>query len=227
MIKLYLFDIEGTTTDIRFVHTVLFPYSRTQLPEFVRNHHHEETIAAAVSDVQATVLKEEGRTVDLDGAIAKLLQWIDEDRKHGALKEIQGHIWDLGYSRNDFQGHVYDDVAPSFLRILDSGATVGIYSSGSVHAQKLIFGFSTAGDLTPLIAHYFDTKIGGKRERTSYTNIATATHLSPGEIRFFSDIPQELEAARSAGMSVTHVVRPGTQASDFPSIADFTGLPTR
>ncbi len=225
MIKLYLFDIEGTTTDINFVHKVLFPYSKIHLPEFVQHHQHEKAITEAIKDVQATVLKEEGRSIDVGGAVEKLLQWIAEDRKHGALKEIQGHIWDLGYSKNDFKGHVYPDVGPSFMRILDAGGKIGIYSSGSVHAQKLIFGYSTAGDLTPMIDHYFDTKIGGKRDRTSYANICNTTHLAPEEIRFFSDIPEELEAAQSAGMAVTHVVRPGTKVSNFPMIADFNGLP--
>ncbi len=225
MIKLYLFDIEGTTTDIHFVHNVLFPYSKAQLPDFILHHQHENAIKDAIKDVQATVLKEEGRTVELEGVVEKLLLWISEDRKHGALKEIQGHIWDLGYSKNDFKGHVYADVSSSFMRILDAGGKIGIYSSGSVHAQKLIFGYSTAGDLTPMIGHYFDTKIGGKRDRTSYANIANATHLAPGEIRFFSDIPEELEAALNAGMAVTHVVRPGTKVSNFPMITDFSGLP--
>jgi enolase-phosphatase E1 len=225
MTKLYLFDVEGTTTDINFVHDVLFPYSRAHLAEFILHHRGERAIAEAIRDVQATVLKEAGRSVDVEGAVETLLRWIAEDRKHGALKEIQGHIWDVGYSKNDFKGHVYPDVRAAFMRILDGGAKIGIYSSGSVHAQKLIFGYSTDGDLTPMISHYFDTKIGGKRERTSYANIANAVHLPPAEIRFFSDIPAELAAARDAGLTVTHVQRPGTDPSEFPAVSDFSRLP--
>lgn len=221
MTKLYLFDIEGTTTDINFVHKVLFPYSEKCMREFVLNHHNENSIAEAVKEVKNTVLKEEGREIDLEGVIETLLKWIKEDRKHGALKEIQGHIWDVGYSKNDYQGHVYPDVKPFFQRILDQGAKIAIYSSGSVHAQKLIFGYSSEGDLTPYISDYFDTHIGHKRERTSYTNIATALHLAPNEIHFFSDIPEELKAAQDAGLNVTHVVRPGTKTSDFPGISSF------
>lgn len=220
--KLFLFDIEGTTTDINFVHKVLFPYSTQHIKDFVFHHHSENSIALAVNDVKETVKKEEGRDIDLSGVVDTLLKWIREDRKHGALKEIQGHIWDLGYSKNDFKGHVYPDVKPFFMKILGAGAQVGIYSSGSVHAQKLIFGYSSEGDLTPMISHYFDTKIGGKRERTSYTNIASAVHLSPSEIHFFSDIPEELEAAKEAGFQVTHVLRPGTSPSKFEGVPDFT-----
>jgi enolase-phosphatase E1 len=222
MTKLFLFDIEGTTTDIHFVHKVLFPYAEKNLDEYVIHHQHEKAIIEAIKEVQATVQKEEVRSLDLSGVLSTLHQWIKEDRKHGALKEIQGHIWDLGYSKNDFQGHVYPDVKPFFTKILENGAHIGIYSSGSVHAQKLIFGFSLEGDLTPFITHYFDTKIGGKRDRTSYTNIANATHLSPGEIRFFSDIPEELEAAEAAGLLVTQLIRPGTKPSRFEGIKDFS-----
>lgn len=224
MTKLYLFDIEGTTTDIHFVHQVLFPYSKDHLKDFVLHHQNEKLISNAINEVKETVRKEEGRNIDINGVIETLLRWISEDRKHGALKEIQGHIWDIGYSKNDFKGHVYPDVKPFFERILDSGAKVGIYSSGSVHAQKLIFGYSTDGDLTPMISHFFDTKIGGKRERTSYANIANAVHMKPEEIHFYSDIPEELKAASEAGLQVTQVLRPGTNGSDFEGIPDFSSL---
>ena len=108
------------------------------------------------------------------------------------------------------------------MKILDSGAQIGIYSSGSVHAQKLIFGFSVEGDLTPLISHYFDTKIGGKRERTSYMNIAHAVRFHPQDIHFFSDIPEELIAAESAGLRVSQLLRPGTAPSHFEGLRDFS-----
>ncbi len=224
MTKLYLFDIEGTTTDINFVHKVLFPYSEKCMKEFVLNHQNETAVKNAIQDVKDTVQKESQKQIEINEVIETLLDWIKTDRKHGALKELQGLIWDIGYSKNDFKGHVYPDVKPFFTKILDKGFKIGIYSSGSVHAQKLIFGYSSDGDLTPMISHYFDTKIGHKRERTSYSNIANATHLAPSEIHFFSDIPEELEAAREAGLEVTHVVRPGTKNSEFEGITDFTSF---
>lgn len=221
MTKLFLFDIEGTTTDINFVHKVLFPYAAEHLRSYVEHHKDEPAIKTALDDVAATVLKEENRQVSLEDSIATLEKWIKEDRKHGALKEIQGHIWDIGYSKGDFKGHVYPDVKPYFMKILNDGGKIGIYSSGSVHAQKLIFGYSTDGDLTPMISYYFDTKIGHKREPTSYSNIANAVHLDPSEIHFYSDIAEELAAAKEAGMEVTQLLRPGTSKSKFRSIEVF------
>jgi enolase-phosphatase E1 len=222
MIKLFLFDIEGTTTDINFVHKVLFPYSQKSLKEYVLHHQTHPVVIKAIEDVRQTVWKEENRKISLHDVIDTLLKWIKEDRKHGALKDIQGLIWDVGYSKNEFKGHVYSDVQPFFRKILDKGFKIGIYSSGSVHAQKLIFGYSTAGDLTPMITHYFDTKIGTKRDPNAYRKIAKETGLNPEEIHFFSDIPEELMAAETAGFGVTQILRPGTKSSRFEAVPDFS-----
>ncbi|MBA2405741.1 MAG: acireductone synthase [Bdellovibrionales bacterium] len=219
--KLFLFDIEGTTTDINFVHKVLFPYSFNCLEQFVLHHQTHPSVMKALEDARKTVWEEENQQLGLYEVIAKFKSWITADRKHPALKEIQGLIWDVGYSKGEFQGHLYPDVKPFFTKILETKTQIGIYSSGSVHAQKLIFGYSTEGDLTPMISYFFDTKVGGKREPASYQNIATETKLAPDEIHFFSDIAEELKAAKAAGMAVTQVLREGTKSSEFEGINSF------
>ena len=221
MIKLYLFDIEGTTTDIQFVHKVLFPYSYKCLEHFILHHQTHPSVVKAIESVRETVWLEEQKKLGLYDVIDKLKSWIKADRKHGGLKEIQGLVWDVGYSKGEFQGHLYKDVKPFFTKVLSQNTMLGIYSSGSVHAQKLIFGYSTEGDLTPMISHFFDTKVGGKREKESYLKIAQETRLSPFEIHFFSDIPEELRAAKNAGMGVTQVLREGTKSSEFEGITSF------
>jgi enolase-phosphatase E1 len=222
--KLFLFDIEGTTTDISFVHKILFPYAKERLKDFILSHQENSSVISALKSVQETVQKEEHVDLGLHECINKLLFWIDSDRKHGALKELQGLIWDEGYSKGHFKGHVYEDVKPFFERIKKNHSQIGIYSSGSVHAQKLIFRFSEVGDLTPFISYYFDTKVGAKREKASYENIIRETRLSPQNITFFSDISEELEAALEAGVNVIHVVREGTHPSTLPMIQDFSKL---
>lgn len=222
MTQLYLFDIEGTTTDIKFVHKILFPYSRSRMKNFILHNQTHPEVMKSIQQVHQTIWEEEQKKVGLYDVIEKLISWIDVDRKHGALKTIQGLIWDEGYKNGDFKGHVYPDVKPFFEYIIKRGAKIGIYSSGSVHAQKLIFGFSEAGDLTPMISYYFDTKVGGKREKTSYEKISEKTQISPEEIHFFSDIPEELQAADEAGMETTQLLRPGTSKSSFPGIEAFT-----
>ncbi|MHB8913034.1 MAG: acireductone synthase, partial [Lysobacter sp.] len=88
-----------------------------------------------------------------------------------------------------------------------------VYSSGSVPAQRLFFGHSDAGDLTPLFSGWFDTEVGGKREAGSYRRIAESIHLPPGEILFLSDIVEELDAAREAGLQTVLVDR----IEDYPA----------
>jgi enolase-phosphatase E1 len=221
MTKLYLFDIEGTTTDIHFVHKVLFPYSFEKMEEFILGHKNMAPVIEAINQVIQTVQEEENRGLNLSEVIEKLKSWITTDRKHPALKQIQGLIWDSGYSNGAFKGHLYSDVLPFFKKIIARNSMIGIYSSGSVHAQKLIFGFSVFGDLTPYISYFFDTKVGMKRDGASYLNISKATNLSPSDIHFFSDIPQELVAAQEAGMRVTHILREGTEKSEFNAIKSF------
>ncbi len=217
--KLFLFDIEGTTTDFNFVHKVLFPYSRERMKDFVTLH--ETELKATLEEVSRTMVSEGGSQPDLNAIIGQLIKWINEDRKHKALKEIQGLIWDEGYKSGAFKGHVYPDVRPFFENLHSSGYQIGIYSSGSVKAQKLIMENSSAGDLTGFIKYYFDTQVGGKREKVSYQNIAIRTQLTPPEIHFFSDIPEELKAAQLAGFRVTQVLREGTASSEFPGIHQF------
>ncbi len=223
MNKLFLFDVEGTTTDINFVHKVLFPYSKERMATFVKENALQSEVAPIISDIKKTVYEEEKRELTtLDEVCAVLDSWIKNDRKHGALKALQGFIWDKGYKSGDFKGHVYEDVKPFFEKLKYLGFDIGIYSSGSVHAQKLIFGYSTAGDLTPLISYYFDTKVGAKREAASYLNILHEVKRDANEVTFFSDIPQELSAAKEAGIHPVHLVRPGTAVSDFFGIKDFS-----
>jgi enolase-phosphatase E1 len=217
--KLFLFDIEGTTTDFNFVHKVLFPYSRERMQDFVQKN--EKNLEAPLREATKTIEAEGGKKPDTQTIINTLIQWIDEDRKHKALKEIQGLIWDEGYKNGAFKGHVYSDVRPFFENLASSGYLIGIYSSGSVHAQKMIMTNSTAGNLTPFIKYYFDTAVGQKRDKVSYQNIAIKTQLNPPEIHFFSDIPEELKAAELAGFRVTHVLRDGTKSSNFHGIKNF------
>ena len=75
-------------------------------------------------------------------------------------------------------------------------------------AQKLFFGYSEAGDLTPLFAGYFDTETGPKRESESYRRIAESTGEQPAHLLFLSEIVEELDAAADAGFQTAWLVRP-------------------
>ena len=198
-------DIEGTTSSLSFVKDVLFPYAREHLPDFVRSHADNVQVRELLNQVSAAA----GEDLDDDQAIAQLCQWIDEDRKVTPLKALQGLIWETGYREGDFTGHVYADAAEYLRRWHEQGLRLYVYSSGSVYAQKLLFGHSDAGDLTPLFSGYFDTQVGAKQEVDSYRQITAALNLPANEILFLSDIEAELDAARAAGMATTWLVREG------------------
>jgi len=199
-----LTDIEGTTSSIDFVHSVLFPYARQKLDDFVNAERDRPHIQAILEQARQTAGKPDA---DLQATIATLRGWIDEDKKVTALKDLQGHIWEHGYVSGDFTGHLYDDAAEFLSRWSQSGIPLFIYSSGSVQAQQLLFGHSDAGDLRPLISGYFDTRVGHKREPSSYTGIASMTGFPPANILFLSDIAEELDAAQQAGMQTVQLVR--------------------
>ncbi len=224
MIKAIVTDIEGTTSSISFVHEVLFPYAREHMAEFVRSHQDEP----AVAEQLRAVGEEVGRQLDSDAAIAQLLAWIAEDKKATPLKALQGMIWAAGYRDGSFTGHVYDDAVAGLRRWHEAGVKLYVYSSGSVPAQKLLFGYSDAGDLTPLFSGYFDTRIGHKREAQAYRTIVNELAVAANEILFLSDIEEELDAAREAGMQTCWLVRDAEaldpqaahpQAKDFDAIS--------
>lgn len=196
--KAILTDIEGTTSSIAFVAEVLFPYARARLADYV----------AARPDETAPILAEVAAAEPGD-PLATLARWIDEDRKATPLKTLQGMIWEDGYAAGAFRGHVYRDAAAALQRWHAAGIALYVFSSGSVAAQKLLFGHSEAGDLTPLFSGYFDTATGPKRAAASYAKIAQAIGVEPGEMLFLSDTPEEVAAARTAGMAAVLVDRAG------------------
>lgn len=202
-------DIEGTTTDINFVHKVLFPYAYAKLPDFLRANADTPAVAEQIKAVRSEM---GGPDATLEAVINQLLHWIKTDQKVTPLKALQGMVWADGYQRGDFKGHLYSDVAPALHQWKDAGKALYVYSSGSVQAQKLLFGYSDAGDLTPLFSGYFDTHIGHKRESTAYHRIVAELDLPADAVLFLSDVLEELDAAKQAGMQTLQLVREGTQA---------------
>jgi len=193
--QVILLDIEGTTSSLSFVADELFPYARAHLRDFVAAH--PDQAAPILADVPG------------DDPVATLLEWIDQDRKATPLKTLQGMIWAQGYAEGVLKGHVYPDTPVALRRWRGKGIPVHIYSSGSVAAQKLLFGNSIAGDLTPLLSGYFDTTSGPKREARSYARIAETMGLPPAAILFVSDAQAEVDAARAAGMEALLIAREG------------------
>ena len=222
-VKLILTDIEGTTSSISFVKDVLFPYAAEHLPAFVKANLNDEKVQTALQQT-AEIAAEDGDVInaeDTDALVAKLLQWISEDRKATPLKALQGLIWKTGYENGDYQAHMYPDATKYLKKWHDNGLPLYVYSSGSVKAQELFFGYSQDGNLLPIFKGHFDTLVGGKRETQSYLNILTElqkahSDLNASDVLFLSDIKEELDAAKEAGMQTVWLLRD----SDIPVDAE-------
>jgi enolase-phosphatase E1 len=214
-----LTDIEGTTSAIAFVKETLFPFAERALDAFLRDRAADPEVAACLDAVR--------RAAPGEAPAAALRRWMAEDAKIGPLKTIQGLIWRQGYLDGEIRGHLYPDVAPCLRAWSRAGIALQVYSSGSVAAQKLLFGHSEAGDLTPLFEGFFDTAVGGKREAASYATIAAGLHRPAGDILFLSDVAEELDAAAQSGLRTCQLLRPqdGTRpAPGHPQAADFLGV---
>jgi enolase-phosphatase E1 len=214
-------DIEGTVGSIRYVKDVLFPFARARLRSFVLANRTRTDVAQQL----ATVAAQTGLT-EPQSQVEQLLRWSDEDRKVTPLKALQGMIWEGGYASGELVAHLYDDAVTALQRWSRRGVPVHVYSSGSVPAQKLYFAHTAAGDLTPLLAGYFDTTTGQKQEPASYRRIAEAIGRPPAELLFLSDVAAELVAAQATGYQAVQVRREPPAAGRFePSIASFDELP--
>jgi enolase-phosphatase E1 len=206
-IRAIILDIEGTIAPIAFVRDVLFPYARAHFAEFLEQHAENPAVAAEIAAVR--------KLAPGTDVVTTLLAWMDQDLKLPPLKALQGMVWHAGYVAGDVKGELYPDVAPRLQAWHNRGLALYIYSSGSVAAQKLLLGNSSAGNLCPLIKGYFDTNSGPKKEPSSYRAIATEIGADGPECLFLSDNEAELDAAATAGWRTIQVVRQndGTAAS--------------
>ncbi|MCK5884889.1 MAG: acireductone synthase [Alcanivorax sp.] len=208
MIKAIVTDIEGTTSSISFVKEVLFPYAARQLPAFLETHWDKPEVQAQLRAAE----QESGQSLGSPAtANALFQQWISEDRKATPLKALQGMIWKAGYQNGDYTAHLYPDTAAALRAWKQQGLDLYVYSSGSIAAQQLFFGYSDAGDLTALLCGYFDTTSGHKQEVDSYRTIQQAIGLPAEQLLFLSDIEAELDAAAEAGFQTIRLDREGSQ----------------
>ncbi len=217
-------DIEGTTTPITFVYDALFPYAARALEGFIQAQWAQvepllESLASQAREDAAQGLDapQFDDTPSPAQVLANLRWQMQHDRKTTALKTLQGLIWREGYAQGQLRGALFEDVLPALRAWQDAKIPAYIYSSGSVEAQQLLFGHSVHGDLRPLLAGYFDTTTGPKREADSYRAIAQAIGCAPERVLFATDHPLEAEAAVAAGMQAALMTRPGNAA--LPELA--------
>ncbi|MFN7900632.1 MAG: acireductone synthase [Synechococcaceae cyanobacterium] len=238
-----LLDIEGTTCPVSFVAGSLFPYASDQLPTYLKEHGQESKVLKLLEAVRQSWREDPSESArsllnayggpDAVGvehvlALEAYLQLLIRcDRKLTALKELQGMIWRQGYAEGHLRAPLFEDVPEALRRWTDQGLVLAVYSSGSVEAQKLLYQYSSAGDLASLFNHWFDTRIGSKKDPESYGLIAAAMGCKSDAVLFVSDSRAELEAAADAGMDVLFSDRPGNPEHDpgpYPATRDYAEL---
>lgn len=137
--------------------------------------------------------------------------------------------WNLILYCHLVANRIYQDVIPSIRRWKGQGLKVYIYSSGSVEAQKLLFGYSVEGDVLDVSAPplfffmlhirwlmrccfgslqlfdgHFDTTIGAKVEGKSYERIAERIGCQPEEIMFLTDVTRGKQKGKAWKWSNKH-----------------------
>lgn len=219
-------DIEGTTSSTWFVHDVLYPYSRERFEQYLTDHADHEDVQRA----RAQIIELAGLPADasVSQLVSALNGWLDGDEKRTPLKTLQGLIWSDGFARGDLTSHFFDDVIPVLRSWHRDGITLWVFSSGSVTSQLAWFGNSPDGDLLPMFSGHFDTENAGpKREAPSYTVIREAIGEPADQIVFFSDLVEELDAAREDGWNTVGVRRESDQhfergVGSHPEIESFS-----
>ena len=234
--KVVLLDIEGTTSAIDFVHTTMFDYARNNLEDFlVSSFETKETIEALEVFAQdekqpsltAFLIGTSSKAEKIDRIVNLASKRMKEDSKATGLKALQGLVWRKGFNNGELKGHIYNDVPDAFNRWKISGITIAIYSSGSILAQKIYFANTIFGNLGTLISNHFDTTSGPKRISSSYENITNILNAKAGDILFLSDVTEELDAAKAAGMATGLLIRPGNKPAgnnDHIAYNDFNTL---
>ena len=218
-----LIDIEGTTTPISFVKDVLFPYVRENLPQYLEREFFNKECQQVLCDLSnlafadstgttPTINLDRGKENVIKETLDNVFWQMASDKKTTALKQLQGQVWRSGYQNKELLGKVYSDVVPALKLWTSNGINLYIYSSGSVDAQKLIFGYSDQGDLLEYFKGHFDTNIGSKIEQESYIRIAEEIKTAVDEILFLTDNVKEARAAKSAGIDSVLLIRPGNEA---------------
>lgn len=112
-------DIEGTTTSVRFVAEVLFPYIKTHLKKYLTERWGQPELMLTISRLRQQAISDKKRgfkvpmilsNEDYDpelirrSVIGNILWQMEEKRNNAALKQIQILIWVYGYEKQHIKG---------------------------------------------------------------------------------------------------------------------------
>ena len=226
MIRAIVLDIEGTTCPVNFVSQTLFPFAQKNIKAALRQRSNNIEIDALVHEAitewrsdldltSQTMLRQTRQKPPSTEEVEEYLQHlIRSDRKSTALKQLQGIIWEKGYSSGELRSPLFSDVRPQLDAWKRNGISLAVYSSGSIQAQKLLYAHTHEGDITDRFCHWFDTRTGHKLNQQSYKIIAQKLGVQSNQALFISDHPGECDAAQQSGMNTVFCIREGNPHQD-------------
>lgn len=220
-----MLDIEGTTTSIRFMKEVLFPYIKKNLARYLRERWQSDEVVATL----ARLIRQEEKDLNgglhppkiwkqtetndltkiIESIVGNVVWQMDNKRNNTALKQLQILVWVFAYEKDELRGHVYSDVLLAFRRWRSMGIRLFVYSTGMAVAQQLLFSNSNQGNLLNMVENYFDSLTGLKTNPNTFRKIAgQCMNISTSQLLFITDTLEEAQAAREAGCQVIIIQRP-------------------
>ncbi|MGN8199331.1 acireductone synthase [Salinisphaera sp. RV14] len=219
-------DIEGTVSDAAFTRDVLIPYAEAHLGPWIERHAERPDVAETLEALAQAAGEPE---VDVPRLI-ELAEFGLVERDSGPVAALCHLLWRDAYQTFELTGHVYDDAVATLQSWADDHRTLLTYSAAPAEAQRLLFAYSDAGDISGLFSGFFDRRVGAKKNADSYTAIAQALGENPAALLFISDTGSELDAAKQAGLQTCWIARDDdtrekAEASQaHPSVASFSEI---
>ena len=235
-----LLDIEGMSALPSISSTDLISLRAPETDGFLVDHREDPAVRDDIDALRKQHAKDaneqlnpprwiqDTQQAEVASATEYALWLMDRDSKCAALKSLQGKIWQDGYQMGELYGEVYPEVPAALARWVAQGKTVCIFSSGSVLAQKLLFGSTAAGDLIASSMRTsiprWDQALAGKL--CAYCGNA-GDHAGKHPVYFRRR--EKIDAAQEAGMRTALCERTelaGRSATTHPVIHTFDGILT-
>ncbi len=209
MVRAVLTDLEGVLFLEDVVKDLLIPYSKSKIPEFVKERSEDPVVKRVVEEVRAI----SGQELNLQGVVDTLLRWLEEGRKSSQLKEIQLMVWEEGLRSGELAVKVSEASCRKLKELKEKGLPIYTYSPIPEKVQKLLLSRTQMGDLTGLFSGYFDKRVGSRKKESTFKKVAKRIGLSPEEVLYFSTDPVSIEAAEKAGVRAVKVEGEGIDYS--------------
>lgn len=213
-----VFDILGTASKSGFLERILFPFLKINLENYINTHWDKSDFIKLYKRIEEQSIefnRQEPATPVVAPHMAaqaktSLLQFInfvtDNAVNSPAVTQLRFKVWFEGYQQSRLRTPIYSDVPNSLKRWYAEGLKFYVFSNTWVEAQKALLRNTNHGDLTNLIAGYFDNDFGLLTEVDSWHRFCKQIGQSPNNVIFLTKSPAEGRAAQDAGLSVVLVL---------------------